>query len=76
MAEEAGGEVRALNGDPLLLLVQLLGGYSVTPVYSIRGCPVHLAIYKFLLRFPMLPTIGLAYPSRMEPMILMPDGCN
>ena len=75
MAEEAGGEVRAAIEDPLLLLVQLLGGYSVAPVYSI-GYPVHLAIYKFLLGFNVLTTIGLVYSALTEPMVHVPDGCN
>ena len=73
MAEGAVGEVRVAYGDPLLPLVQVLGGYSVAPVYLTYVSPVLLAIYTFLLQLPVLPSIGSACPSRTEPLIHTPS---
>ena len=71
-AEGAGKEVRVVNGDPQLLLVQLLKGYYVAPVYLTHVCPVVLATYLFLLQLPVLPSIRSACPSRTEPLIHTP----
>ena len=75
-AEEADGEVCAVIGDLLVLLVRLLGDYSVAPVYLIHGYLVHLAICPLLLWFLVLTTIGLVYSAHTEPTVQVPDGCN